>query len=338
MIIGPRGGEPDFHGALVRGMPTISVGFIYAGQPWGWPMFRRVSRYLADFAPDVVHVVNPVFLGIAGVVAARRAKLPLVASYHTDVPSYASFYHLGWMSGLIWRMVKAMHNRAEVNLATSEAALAELRRHGVRNPALWVRGVDAELFNPARRPGSRSAFTTDPSEVVALYVGRLGQEKGLERLLPLARAPGVHLVVVGEGPNEKNLRALLGGPTVTFTGPLLGDELADAYAGADVFVFPSITDTLGLVILEALAAGMPVVAARTAASEELLSSCPASRLFPADQPDLAPKMVAEALGSMSVEERTAVVRARVSDFTWAAATEGLLGHYRAGVVAARTER
>jgi glycosyltransferase involved in cell wall biosynthesis len=191
MIIGPKGGEPDFFGATVRGIPTISVGFIYAGQPWGWPLVRRVSRYLVDFRPDVVHVLNPVFLGIAGVVAARRAKYPLVASYHTDVPRYASFYHLGWMSKGIWRMVRALHNSAQVNLATSEFALADLRSHGIRNPQLWARGVDAELFNPSRRPGSRAVFTSDPSMAVALYVGRLGQEKGLERLVPLSRAPRI---------------------------------------------------------------------------------------------------------------------------------------------------
>ncbi len=336
MIIGPKGGEPDFCGATVRGMPTISVGFIYAGQPWGWPMVRRVSRYLADFRPDVVHVLNPVFLGIAGVVAAKRAKLPLVASYHTDVPAYASFYHLGWMSAVIWRMVRALHNSAQVNLATSESALADLRSHGIRNPQLWVRGVDAALFSPSRRPGSRSMFTSDPGVAVTLYVGRLGQEKGLERLVPLSRAPGIHLVMVGEGPDDKNLRRLLGGPSVTFTGPLLGDKLADAYAGADVFVFPSTTDTLGLVILEALAAGLPVVAAETSASVELLSTCTVSRLFAADQPELLPKLVAEVLDSTSMAERTELARARVAGLTWAAATEGLIEHYRAGMASARS--
>ncbi|MGH9127566.1 MAG: glycosyltransferase family 4 protein [Acidimicrobiales bacterium] len=337
LVIGPEGGEPDFHGAVVRGMPTISIGFIYGGQPWGWPLLPRVSRYLADFAPDVVHVINPVFLGMAGVAAARRAKLALVASYHTDVPRYASYYHLGWASGGIWRVVRALHNRAQVNLATSESALAELRGHGIRSPELWVRGVDAELFNPSRRPGSRSEFTEDPNVAVALYVGRLGGEKGLDRLLPLSRAPGVHLVVVGEGPEDRRIRALLSGPSVTFTGPLRGVELADAYAGADVFVFPSTTDTLGLVILEALAAGLPVVAAETPASVELLSTCPASRIFPADQPELVPKLVAEALSSMSLAERTACVRSRVSEHTWAVATEGLLDHYRAAVTAAHAQ-
>lgn len=333
MIIAPKGGEADYRGAVVRGVPTISVPFIYAGQPWGWPL-PRVSRYIREFAPDVVHVVNPVFLGIAGVIAATRAKLPLVASYHTDVPRYATYYHLGWASGAIWAVVRSLHNRAQVNLATSDTALEILRSQGVRSPQLWVRGVDAELFNPSRRPGSRAALTDDPTAVVALYVGRLGQEKGLERLLPLVDAPGIHLVIVGEGPQDRRLRALLCGPSVTFTGPLSGDALADAYAGADVFVFPSTTDTLGLVILEALAAGLPVVAAETPASVELIGTCTVCRLFPAERPELVPKLVAEVLGSGDLSSRTETLRARVAPYTWAAATEGLLEHYRAGMAVA----
>lgn len=337
LIVAPEGGEAEFCGAVVRDVPTISLSFIYGGQPWGWPL-PRVARYIRDFSPDVVHVVNPVFLGMAGVVAATRAKLPLVASYHTDVPRYASYYHLGWASGAIWALVRTMHNRAHVNLATSQSALEVLRSHGVRSPALWVRGVDTELFNPSRRPGSRASVTDDPTVTVALYVGRLGSEKGLERLVPLASAPGVHLVIVGDGPDDERLRALLDGPSVTFTGTLSDEALAQAYAGADVFVFPSITDTLGLVILEALAAGIPVVAAETAASVELLGTCAACRLFPADQPELVPKLVAEVLDSVDPGERTEILRATVAPYTWAAATEGLLEHYRAGIAAASLPR
>ncbi|MGH9061379.1 MAG: glycosyltransferase, partial [Acidimicrobiales bacterium] len=247
LVIAPKGGEPDFDGARVRGVPTVSVPFIYGGKPWGMPV-PRVVGYLREFRPDVVHVVNPVWLGIAGVVAAQFGRLPLVASYHTDVPKYASFYHLGWASKGIWSLVRLLHNRAQVNLCTSESARKVLASHGVRAPELWGPGVDARLFDPGLRPGSRDMFTSDPDTVVALYVGRLGPEKGLHRLEPLAATPGVHLVVVGEGPEKGRLAARLAGPSVTFTGPLTGDSLAAAYAAADVFVFPSTTETLGLVI------------------------------------------------------------------------------------------
>ncbi|HZD64856.1 MAG TPA: glycosyltransferase, partial [Acidimicrobiales bacterium] len=238
LVIAPEGADGDYAGARVRGVPTVSVPFIYGGKPWGWPL-PRVARWLREFAPDVVHVVNPVFLGIAGVVAADRLDLPLIASYHTDVPRYAAFYRLGWASRQIWWVVRTLHNRAHLNLATSDAALEVLRTHGVSAPRLWGPGVDADLFHPRHRPGCRSAVTKEPGSVVALYVGRLGPEKGLHRLIPLAQSPGVHLLVVGEGPEEDQLRATLEGPSVTFAGPLTGADLAAAYAAADVFVFPS---------------------------------------------------------------------------------------------------
>lgn len=333
LVVAPKGGEPDFLGARVRDVPTVSIPFVYGGKPWGLPM-PRVARYLGEFEPDVVHVVNPVWLGIAGVAAAGLLGYPLVASYHTDVPRYAGYYHLGWASRGIWWVVRSLHNRAQVNLCTSEWARDVLAGHGVRDPKLWGPGVDAELFHPARRPGWRERFADDRATVVALYVGRLSPEKGLARLEPLARTPGVHLVLVGEGPEEERLRAELAGPSVTFTGPLAGEELAAVYAAADVFVFPSVTETLGLVIFEAMAAGVPVVAAETPSSRELLSSCPAARLFPPECPELVPKLVEDLLGSAEPEERVELLRARVRDFTWTAATEGLLAHYRAGVAAA----
>lgn len=334
MVIAPRGGDADFHGATVRGVPTASVRFIYGGKPWGMPM-PRVTGWLREFRPDVVHVVNPVFLGIAGVLAARRLGLPLVASYHTDVPRYAGYYRLGWASRQIWWVVRNLHNLAQVNLATSGSALAVLADHGVVEPRLWGPGVDAELFHPKRRPGCRAQVTQDPGDVVALYVGRLGPEKGLHRLLPLARTPGIRLLMVGEGPEEEHLRSLFEGSAVTFTGPLHGQELAAAYAAADVFVFPSTTETLGLVILEAMATGVPVVAAETPASRELLGACPASRLFPAECPELVPKLVEELLESTEPAERSCLLRAGIGPYTWPAATKGLVGHYETGIAAAR---
>jgi glycosyltransferase involved in cell wall biosynthesis len=334
LIIAPKGGDEKFEGAAVRSVPTVSVPFIYGGKPWGWPM-PAVARWLREFQPDVVHVVNPIFLGIAGVTASEVLGLPLVASYHTDVPRYAAFYRLGWASRQLWWVVRTLHNRAQVNLATSGAAQRVLRAHGIRAPRLWGPGVDTELFHPRRRPGSRARLGVGPDDVVALYVGRLGPEKGLHRLEPLAATPGVHLLVVGEGPGEEALRARLTGPSVTFTGPLHGSDLADAYASADVFVFPSTTETLGLVIFEAMATGVPIVAAETPASREVLSSCPASRLFPAECPELVPKLVEELLKSTDPSERVASLRASVGPYTWPVATAGLLGHYQDGIAAAR---
>lgn len=344
LVVAPRGrraaGEASVgsvSGVAVREVPTLSVPFIYGGKPWAWPL-PRVAGYLREFEPDVVHVVNPIFLGIAGVGAARLLGRPLVASYHTDVPRYASYYHLGWASPAIWWVVRGLHNRSQINLATSRTAQEVLRSHRITDPKLWAPGVDTELFRPDRWPGSRSRFANDPSTRVALYVGRLSPEKNLDALAGLARARGFHLVMVGEGPDEARLRRTLQGASATITGPLYGEELADVYAAADVFVFPSVTETLGLVILEAMATGVPVVAAETDASKELLGTASAARLFPAGRPELIPKLAEELLSGRDRSETAAVLRSRVGEHTWAASTRGLLDYYRQAAAEMPTRR
>lgn len=314
-------------GAQLREVPTISVPFIYGGKPWAWPL-PRVVRFLREFDPDVVHVVNPIFLGMAGVAGARLLGRALVASYHTDVPRYASYYHLGWASPAIWWVVRGLHNRAQVNLATSRTAQEVLRSHGIEDPQLWAPGVDAKLFRPERRPGARQRFTNDPTTTIALYVGRMSPEKNLDAACGLAETEGFHLVLVGEGPDEERLRRRLEGTSATVTGPLYGEELADVYAAADVFVFPSVTETLGLVILEAMATGVPVVAAETDASRELLGTCSEARLFSAGNPESIPELVSELLSSGGGAERDEILRSRVEPHTWAGSTRGLVGYYR----------
>jgi glycosyltransferase involved in cell wall biosynthesis len=314
LVIGPKGGEPDFLGAEVRGVPGIGFPGVYGGKRWPIPL-PRVVGYLREFGPDIVHVVNPVLLGAVGVRAARQLDVPLVASYHTDIARYAGYYHLGWLRPAIWWQLRRLHGRAAVNLVTSGATGAELREHGIQRVRLWRRGVDLNRFRPAAR------HTSGPP--VALYVGRLAAEKGIDRLAGLVGS-GIRLTVVGDGPQRAELERLLVGPDVTFTGVLHDAELAAAYSSGDVFVFPSTTDTLGLVLLEAMASGLPVIAADSPASREILRDCPVARLFPADRPDLVPGLVREAL-----QDRDArfLARREAEKWGWPAATAHLLDHY-----------
>ncbi len=326
LIIAPRGAGSSYAGAEVRGVPTISVPFIYGGKPWGLPL-PRVGRYIREFRADLVHVVNPMLLGMAGVRAAHRQQIPLVASYHTDVARYAGFYHLGWLRTLIWWVVRLLHGRAAVNLVTSAATGAELRSRGIPRVRLWRRGVDLTLFDPARRtrpPGDAAS----QERITALYVGRLAGEKGVDRLMPLA-APdgGTDLVLVGDGPGRAELARRFGAAPVTFTGTLHGEDLAAAYANADVFVFPSTTETLGLVLLEALASGLPVLAADTPASREIAGGCPACRLFSPDRPDCIPGLVKDLLGAAPRDVLAGWARQEAERWSWQAATEELLGYY-----------
>jgi glycosyltransferase involved in cell wall biosynthesis len=315
-------------GVAVHRVPSVGLPFIYGGQPWGLPL-PRVVRLLDAFAPDVVHAVSPFLLGWAGVVHARSRGLPLVCSYHTHIARYTHFYRMGFAERPVWTVVRKAHQQAHVNLAASDASRAELEAQGVPDVQVWRGGVDLRLFHPRHASAEVRARLTDghPERPLCLYVGRLAAEKGLERLLPLvADGSGRHLALVGDGPARAQLEHAFAGTATTFAGPLHGDELASSYATADLFVFPSTTDTFGLVLLEAMASGLPVVMAETPAARDLLGACQHGALFPADDGDA---LVAAAGRWLSAEiDRGAIadaVRRRAA--TWGETTGELLGWY-----------
>lgn len=331
LILAPGGSDPHCVGAEVRTVPALGLPFIYGGQPWGLPL-PRTRHLLGDFEPDLVHAVSPVLLGWSGVVFAKTHGLPLVCSYHTHVARYAHFYKLGFLERPVWALVVQAHLLADVRLAASTAAAEELEAQGVPGVRLWPGGVDLELFHPGRRDDAVRARLSGghPERRIAIYVGRLAAEKGVERLRPLAD-PGVcHLVLVGDGPARPDLEADFAGSACTFTGNLAGAELAAAYASADLFVFPSITDTLGLVMLEAMASGLPVLAARSPSSEELVAGAPAGALF---DPDDGPGLVAAArrLLAVSVDRRALAASAHRVAPCWEQSTERLMEHYLAAI-------
>jgi glycosyltransferase involved in cell wall biosynthesis len=278
---GPPGAAVCPEGTIVRPVPSVGLPFIYGGMPWGLPL-PRVVRALDRFRPDLVHAVCPFILGWAGVLFARTRGKPLVCSYHTHIARYARFYHFGFAERPVWAVVRKLHQQAHVNLTVSEASRLELEGQGVPHVAIWRGGVDLDLFRPDRADRAMRERLTGghPERRICLYVGRLAAEKALDELLPLA-APGGdrHVALVGDGPARSDLAQAFQGSQATLTGPMSGIELAAAFASADVFTFPSTTDTLGLVLLEAMASGLPVVAARTPGAEELISRAPAGSLF-----------------------------------------------------------
>lgn len=316
----PRAPLPD--GMQVRTVPTIRFRFVYGGQPWGLPM-PQIDRYLREFDPDVVHLVNPVLVGFAGAIAARRQRRALVASYHTNVADYAVNYRLSWIVPTLLRHLRRMHGWADLNLATSEVGRGRLAELGIDDVACWPPGVDLAAFRPACEPGDRDG---GPQRV--LYVGRLAAEKSVERLFPMTRAgaPTV-LRLVGDGPARREIERAAG-PAAVFTGTLTGAALAQAYRDADVFAFPSSTDTLGLVMMEALASGLPVVAVDSAASRALLAGCPAARLVPADGIDAGVRDLLASMPAAVLRERA---RAHAERWSWQRATEALVGGYEYAV-------
>ncbi|PSR21908.1 MAG: glycosyltransferase family 1 protein [Sulfobacillus acidophilus] len=330
MIIAPRGGEPFFEGIPVRDVPNVSVGFIYGGKPWGMPL-PRIGHYIREFDADVVHVVNPFVIGWGGVLSAVSQGRPLVASYHTNIAQYAEFYHLGFTKPAIWACLRALHNRADLNLATSETVRQELIREGIKNVRVWARGVDLQLFHPSRRSEAMRRRLTDghPERMIALSVGRIALEKGLDRLTALFAAnTNLHLAFVGDGPARKDLTQLFRGTPTTFVGTLHGEDLACAYASADVFVFPSTTDTLGLVLLEAMASGLPIIAAESQPTHELTDQSGAGLLFRADKPETIGERVYELVHSARGEELSRRARHEAERWGWRVPTVELVNWYQ----------
>ncbi|MFC3100957.1 glycosyltransferase family 1 protein [Altererythrobacter lauratis] len=213
---------------------------------------RAVGRLLADFAPDAIHIATEGPLGWAARGWCLARGRSFTTAYHTQFPDYVA-RRTGLPASLIWPVIRHFHRPAAAIMVATETIRAQLRGQGLMQLRHWSRGVDTETFHPDYAPPDLFLHLPRP---IQLYVGRVAVEKNIEAFLS-ATHPGSK-VVVGDGPALASLRARF--PDVHFLGQLTGAPLAAAYAGADVFVFPSRTDTFGLVMVEALACGTPVAA------------------------------------------------------------------------------
>jgi phosphatidylinositol alpha 1,6-mannosyltransferase len=228
------------------------------------PVHRLVQR----FQPDLIHCATEFSVGRMGQIAAARTGLPCVSSYHTDFARYADAYGKTWLRNAVSAYLRRFHQRSRRIYTPSAVAREDLLRLDLRDVEVWGRGVDGDLFHPSRRSSEWRAERGLEERFVFLYVGRLAPEKRPEQILDAFRIAremlppnSVHLVMAGTGPREEELRALAS-PDVTFMGFLERQtRLPQLYATCDAFVFSSLTETLGLVLLEAMAAGLPVVAA-----------------------------------------------------------------------------
>jgi glycosyltransferase involved in cell wall biosynthesis len=292
-----------------------------------------VSEALEQFRPDLVHVVNPAVLGLGGIWLAKSRNLPLVASYHTHLPKYLEHYGMGMLEPLLWELLKAAHNQASLNLCTSTAMVAELAAKGIQHTALWQRGVDTDLFRPELRNDRMRARLHGPHDDTGnllLYIGRLSAEKQIERIRPVLEAmPQTRLALVGDGPHRQQLERCFEGTPTTFVGYLAGQDLASAYACGDAFLFPSSTETLGLVLLEAMAAGCPVVGADRGGIPDIVSDGENGCLYDPDQPHSLTTAVQRLLGESQTRScLRQAARQEAERWGWAGATDQLRGYYR----------
>jgi glycosyltransferase involved in cell wall biosynthesis len=230
------------------------------------PSFGAVAGFLDEFRPDLLHVHTEGPLGLAGRRFALRRDIPLVTSFHTDFPRYARHYGVPMLAPLVWHWMAWFHGPARMTLTPGDGTRAELERHGVSNARVWGQGVDSRQFHPSHRErGWRRWLAGGDDTVIVLHVGRLAPEKNLEVLIDawqLARkrlGQRATFVVAGEGPLAPRILREL--PFVRQLGFLPRASLANLYASCDLCVLPSYTETCGLVALEAMASGLPVIAA-----------------------------------------------------------------------------
>jgi len=331
LVFCPEGGPDTYRGARVIGVPAMPLP-LYPELKLALPR-PSVAEALEAFGPDLVHVVNPAVLGLGGIWLAKSRQIPLVASYHTHLPKYLEHYGVGMLEPLLWELLKAAHNQAELNLCTSTAMVEELSQRGIQHTALWQRGVDTELFRPElRNPGMRRTLMGQhsDSDSLLLYVGRLSAEKQIERIRPVLDAmPQTRLALVGDGPHRQQLEKVFAGSATTFLGYMAGEELASAYASADAFLFPSSTETLGLVLLEAMAAGCPVVGANRGGIPDIVTDGVNGCLYDPDEPSSLAAATARLLASpQRREELRQAARSEAERWGWAAATDQLRTFYQ----------
>lgn len=255
---------------LMRGMPIPRYPQLRMGLPAKAALISQWQRR----RPDLVHVATEGPLGWSAVQAARKLRLPVSADFRTNFHAYSRHYGLGWLNKTILTYLRKFHNRADLTLVPTETLRKELAAMGFERLSVVGRGVDTQRFDPAlRNPLVRARWGVAVDDPVVLYVGRLAAEKNLDLLIRAYQAmkqrrKSLRLVVIGEGPMADDLATQC--PDALLLGVQGGLELAQSYASADIFLFPSRTETYGNVTAEALASGLAVVAFDYAAARELI--------------------------------------------------------------------
>jgi glycosyltransferase involved in cell wall biosynthesis len=246
----------------------------YPGLRFGLPAARTLRQRWTQHRPDAIYVATEGPLGRSAVKTAVRLGIPVATGFHTRFDTYANHYGVGFLTPVVHGYLRRFHQRANITLVPTDALAAELTAMGVDHARLLRRAVDTKLFHPSKRDEAlRASWGVDADTPVVLYVGRIAPEKNLELAVDTFRAiqqvaPKARYVWVGDGPARAALQAAH--PDFIFAGMKRDEALAAHYASADLFPFPSLSETFGNVILEALAAGLPVVAYAEGAAREHL--------------------------------------------------------------------
>lgn len=306
---------------------------------WAYPQLRMSAPLRADvtaglkkWQPTLVHATTPFGIGLAGRAVARSLRVPLVTSYHTAFGEYLKHYGLGVLDRASWPYLRWFHNSGRRTFAPSRFVASQLLAEGFRDLRVWGRGVDPQRFHPRFRSESmRRAMGAGPDDLVVAYVGRVAPEKRVALAIEgmravMGRQANVRLAIAGDGPALEECRAMAP-ERAWFAGALQGEALSAFYASADVFVFPSTTETFGNVVLEAMASGVPVVAPDLGATLELANRDTAE-LFTAGDASALADAVERLLREPSRRDALRAEGALVAEMrSWDAIWDGLLREY-----------
>ena len=318
---------------------------------WAYPQLRLAapSRHRAldlveRWKPTLIHSATEFGMGLGGLIAARATRVPFVTSYHTHFTAYLRHYNLSALDRIGWPFLRWFHNAGRRTFAPSEIVRRELADHGFRETRIWSRGVDPARFSPSfRSPALRAHLGATDDTVLVVYVGRLAPEKGIDVALDGMRIvlerqspPGrVVFALAGDGPAEARCRRKAP-PGAIFVGKLEGRALSEFYASADVFVFPSITETFGNVVLEAMASGLALVAPDWGATTELATTERALQ-FPASDPAALADRVERLVADPALRRRLSAAALAAAELcTWDAVFDRLLADYREAIDEVRT--
>ncbi|MBY6128063.1 glycosyltransferase family 1 protein [Qipengyuania aquimaris] len=338
-VYSPVVAEPDFQptGDLVD-VPNVRMPVKGRGEyrlPLG--LNDEARRDLEDFMPNTVHVSSPDPTGHAALKWARKKDIPVLASVHTRFETYPRYYGLGFLEPAVESLLRRFYNRCDALVAPSQSQIDELRAQGMHEDiSIWSRGVDREVFDPSRRDMEwRRANGLADDDVAIVFLGRLVMEKGLDvfadTIVELRKRQVPHKVlVIGDGPARGWFeKALPGG---IFVGFQTGKDLGRALASGDIFFNPSITETFGNVTLEAMACGLPVVAAGATGAASLVTQGETGQLVPPSKTDAFSKGCAEALAPYCTDDALRLAHGAAGEmaaraYSWDAINQAVVDTY-----------
>lgn len=294
-----------------------------------------IIKRIEAFQPDLIHLCSPAIMTIAGMVAGREHNIPVVANYQTDLPGYAAYYGAKLLEAPTRYWLRYLHNGCHINLVPSQTVKEELASHHFRRLRVWGRGVNAERFHPDKASDAMRRYLLngrDPQSMLAVYLGRLANEKGIELLRQVADIPGIALTIIGDGHHREQLENLYEGTGTFFTGYLYGDELSQALASSDAFFFAGAQETFGQVVQEAMASGLATVVTNRGSVKDLVLQGETGFVVEHDArafADAARQLVDD---RHLLAEMGRNARARAQEYPWSAIMSQLEDHYREAIV------